>query len=48
MGKIDLVSTSVGDPGVSFTLTPFVQMYDNLYFSESFNFDEDEDAEFEE
>lgn len=48
MGKIDLVSTSAGDPGVSFTLTPFVEMYDNLYFSESFNFDEDEDAEFEE
>lgn len=48
MGKIDLVSTSAGDPGVSFVLTPFVEMAENLHFSDNFNFEEDEEAEFEE
>lgn len=47
MEKIDLVSTSAGDPGVSFVLTPFVQMEENLYFSKAFNFDGDEDSEYE-
>lgn len=47
MGKIDLVSTSAGDPGVSFVLTPFVHLEENLHFSKAFNFEETEDAEFE-
>lgn len=47
MGKIDLVSTSAGDPGVSFVLTPFVKLEENLHFSKAFNFESDEDAEFE-
>ena len=31
VGRIDLVAASPGDPGVSFTLTPFVHVYDGYF-----------------
>lgn len=31
MGRIGLVAASPGDPGVSFTFTPFVQVYDGYF-----------------
>ena len=52
LGRIDVVSTSSGDPGVSGTLTPFCEICDpngkgNFYFSNRSNitglFKEDEE-----
>lgn len=40
LGKIDLVSTSIGDPGVSFTLVPFLKLGENNHFESEFNLDE--------
>lgn len=36
-GRIDLLASSAGDPGVSFELVPFLHLYDNLHFTEEFN-----------
>lgn len=34
LNRIDLVSTSTGDPGVSFVLTPFLHLYKDMHFTE--------------
>lgn len=45
LGRLDLISTSTGDPGVSFTLVPFLHMYKDMHFTEEIDLDlvEDED-----
>lgn len=47
-GKIDMTATSAGDPGVSFTLVPFLELYDGLFFSEKLAFTQDEEENEEE
>jgi hypothetical protein len=49
MGKIDLVSTSAGDPGVGFVLTPYFEPKEFLHFTDSVDMTSvDEDMEDEE
>lgn len=40
LGRIDLISTSAGDPGVSFTLVPFLKLAKHNHFVEDFNLDD--------
>jgi len=40
LGKIDITATSTNDPGTTFSLTPFVKVNENLYFSEKMGVDQ--------
>jgi len=33
LGRFDLCATAASDPGVSFTLTPFCDIYENMHFT---------------
>lgn len=41
----DLVSTSAGDPGVSFVLVPFLHLEKDMHFTEKFELNPDEEIE---
>lgn len=47
IGKIDICSTSAGEPGVSLTLSPFCNLYNGLHFTEDPNINYNSDMTFD-
>lgn len=47
INNIDLCATSAGDPGISFSLTPFVKLEDNMHFTKKASYSSFSDIRYE-